>query len=137
MTHLRNKSKDNLKGAKTLQFNKIYAPSVHCSYYSNIQLMLHILQSDFKKTEKQIDAESKKGSKDEHGFHNWLKSQIARELFSRNYKVLRDFNNFFGQLKALRVKADYKNFEIIENVAKASINKAKLINEILIENFTL
>ena len=41
------------------------------------------------------------------------------------------------RIKALRIKADYKNIAIDESKANISIDGAKLINKILTENFTI
>ncbi len=131
------KAEQNKKSADLLIKNSNYSSSVHCSYYCNIQLMLHILLTDFGKTQREIDNESKRGSIDEKGFHNWLKNTITRELMNRNFMIVRDFNNFFGQLKSLRISADYKNVLIIEQRAKNGLLLSNNITEILEERFTL
>ncbi len=135
MSNWKIKSEQNQKSAKMLIGSSIYSASVHCSYYSNIQLMLHILYNDFGKTEDEINMESRQGSSDEGGFHNWLKNSITRELLEKDFMMVRDFNNFFGQLKNLRVNADYKNLLIIEQKAKNGLDLSKNINEILEEKF--
>ncbi|MBE7661510.1 hypothetical protein [Tenacibaculum finnmarkense] len=135
MSNWKEKSTQNQKSAGTLINNKLYSPSIHCSYYSNIQLMLHILLNDFEKSEARIDAESQQGSIDEKGFHNWLKNIITRELFGRDFMSVRDFNNFFGQLKSLRIKSDYKNMLIIESRAKNGLDLSKKIISILEDKF--
>lgn len=134
MTHLKSKSEMNLVGANLLISSKIYAPSIHCSYYSSVQLMIHILVLNLNKTELDIDTESRKART---GFHNWLKSKIIGELKNRNPKIIRDFNNSFGIIKALRIKADYKNSTINKQKAIHSVEKAKTVNKILAENFTI
>ena len=137
MSNWKLKSESNIKGAELLIRNSLYSSSVHCSYYSNVQLMLHILFTDFNKSEDEIESESKQGSIDEKGYHNWLKNTITRELFMKDAMIVRDFNNFFGQLKALRVKADYKNSIINKNKASDAVGFSKSINEILKEKFTV
>jgi len=131
------KSKMNIKGAELLIRNSLYSSSVHCSYYSNVQLMLHILFTDFGKTEREIENDAKQGAADEKGYHNWLKNTITRELMKRDYMIVRDFNNFFGQLKALRIKGDYKNLIIKKNKAADAVELSKSINEILEEKFSI
>lgn len=131
------KSKNNIKAAELLIRNSLYSSSVHCSYYSNVQLMLHVLFTDFNKSENEIESESKQGSIDEKGYHNWLKNTITRELLTRDFMIVRDFNNLFGQLKALRVKGDYKNIIISKNKAVDAVGFSKSINEILEEKFTV
>ncbi len=125
------------KSAEFLIKSSSYSSSVHCAYYSNIQLMLHILLNDLKLTETEIETKSKQGSKDEGGFHNWLKTIITRELSTRDFMLVRDFNNFFGQLKSLRIKADYKNMLILEPKAKNGLDLSKSITKLLEEKFTV
>ncbi|MBZ0242957.1 MAG: hypothetical protein K8F24_07070 [Bacteroidales bacterium] len=129
------KSEKNIKGAELLIKNSLCSSSVHCSYYSNVQLMLHILFTDFGKSESEIETEAKQGSVDENGYHNWLKNTITRELVTRDFMIVRDFNNFFGQLKALRVKGDYKNSLINESKAIDAVSFSKNINQILEDKF--
>lgn len=137
MSKWKTKSSQNQKSAGTLINNKLHSSSVHCSYYSNIQLMLHIMSKDFSKTDTEIDAESMQGSKDEKGYHNWLKNTITRELVIRDFMSVRDFNNFFGQLKKLRIQSDYKNCVILESKAKNGLDLSKKIISILEEKFTI
>jgi len=137
MSNWKLKSKNNIKGAELLIRNSLYSSSVHCSYYSNVQLMLHVLFTDFNKSENEIESESKQSSIDEKGYHNWLKNTITRELITRDFMIVRDFNNLFGQLKALRVKGDYKNIIISKNKAVDAVGFSKNINEILEEKFTV
>ncbi|MCD6201586.1 MAG: hypothetical protein J7K46_07250 [Bacteroidales bacterium] len=99
--------------------------------------MLHVLFKDLHKSEDEIEQEAKQGSIDENGFHNWIKGVITRELFTRDFNLVRDFNNFFGQLKSLRIKADYKNIIIKESKAKDALSFSKTINEILSEKFEI
>ncbi len=137
MSYWKQKSKANIKGAELLVKKSLFSSSVHCSYYSNVQLMLHILFTDFRKSEEEIESDSKQGSIDEKGFHNWLKNTITRELVLKDFMITRDFNNFFGQLKALRVRADYKNSIITRNKAKEAIIFSENINNILEEKFRI
>jgi hypothetical protein len=137
MSNWKLKSGRNITGAELLIKNSLCSSSVHCSYYSNIQLMLHILFNDFMKSERDIEDEAKQGSIDEKGYHNWLKNTITRELAIRDFMIVRDFNNLFGQLKALRVKSDYKNIIIKKYKAVDAIGLSKTINEILEEKFSV
>jgi hypothetical protein len=137
MTKLKDKSDHNLKASGNLLTKSLCAPSVHCSYYSCIQLMLHILRSDLKKSDLEVDKESEAGSKNEGGFHNWLINLILRELVKKDFQLSRDFSTFVGQLKGLRVKADYKNVEISPNKAKEGLEFAQHVIEILQQKFKI
>jgi uncharacterized protein (UPF0332 family) len=137
MSNWKLKSEKNIKGAELLIRNSLCSSSVHCSYYSNVQLMLHILFTDIGKSESEIESDAKQGSIDENGYHNWLKNTITRELITRDFMIVRDFNNFLGQLKALRVKGDYKNSIINERKATDAVGFSKIIKEILEEKFSI
>ncbi len=137
MSNWKIKSEKNIRGAGLLIKNSFPSASVHCSYYSTIQLMLHILLIDFNKSEDEIENEAKLDSKDENGYHNWLKNLITRELVKRDFMIIRDYNNFFGKLKSLRIRADYKNIIITENRALDALDLSKKINTILAEKFRI
>ena len=54
MIGLKNKSEINSDAAKLLHDKNYYAPSIHCSYYSCLQLMIYSLNSHFNFTEKYV-----------------------------------------------------------------------------------
>ena len=137
MSNWKIKSKKNISGADLLIRKSFPSASVHCSYYSNVQLMLHILLNDLNMSDDDIEDKSRIGSRDENGFHNWLKNFIARELVLRDFMITRDFNNFFGKLKAVRIKADYKSVIISKNKAKEALEISKKINDMLAEKFRI
>lgn len=137
MSQLLRKSLLNLKASGILISNNIYDSSIHCAYYSCVQLMLHLLRSEFKKSEADVDSESEQGSRNEKGFHNWLTNFYIKELMKKDFMLTRDFNKFVIALKSSRVKADYKNIEIKENIAKQNLDLAKQINQLLQENFQI
>ena len=96
--------------------------------------MLHVISINLNKQEKDIENEARKGR---IGFHIWLKNTIIRELGFRNFMIVRDFNNFLGKLKKLRIEADYKNILISEKKARDGLNTSKIVSEILSENFKI
>jgi len=99
--------------------------------------MLHVLNKDLNKTEKQIKKESREGSKEKKGYHNWIKSVIIEELAKRNRRDLRDFNNQFGKIKRLRVKADYENTLTPRQEANDAYNISINLNQMLYKNFEI
>lgn len=132
MTYLKEKSDNNVKSAQSLINQSLYSSSVHCSYYSCVQLMLHILRSDLSKTEAQIEREQRGQS-----FHNWLINLIKLEFDGRDPSQSRTFYSTIGQLKALRVKADYKNIEILPNEANRALTNANTMLMSLKNNFII
>jgi hypothetical protein len=137
VSHLKNKSDQNIASAQYLIVKNHYASSVHCSYYSCVQLMLHILRSHFKKEEVDIEKESQVGSSDEGGFHNWLINYIRQQFFLVNNVDCRDFNSLINQLKLKRIKSDYRNAEIKPTEAKESKDYALKIIKLLEKNFMI
>lgn len=131
------KSNKNTQCARLLLYNAFPSSSIHCSYYSIVQLMLHVLNKDLNKTEKQIKKESREGSKEKKGYHNWIKSVIIEELAKRNRRDLRDFNNQFGKIKRLRVKADYENTLTPRQEANDAYNISINLNQMLYKNFEI
>jgi uncharacterized protein (UPF0332 family) len=129
---LLSKSSENTTAANKLFSLKLYASTVHCAYYSCVQLMSHILRSDFGTSETEIERESNNISS-----HEWLQTTIATQLLGRNFMLLSDFNTYTVQLKRLRVRADYKNLVIEEKHAKDAIQWACIIHQILNANFRL
>ncbi|GEM_PF-2209046 len=94
--------------------------------------MLHILRSDLGKTEAQIKKEQQGQSS-----HNWLINVINTEFNRRNNSQSRSFYNTIGQLKSLRVKADYKNAEILQPEANRALNEANKVLISLKSNFAI
>jgi hypothetical protein len=133
MSHWKAKSESNFNATNKLNLEDFFAPSVHCSYYSCIQLMLHILSSHFNKTDKEINDESYEGSKLEHGMHNWLINKITGEFGSFIDANL--FGTEITDLQTLRVKSDYKNKHINETQARDARNQAYKTLGLLKRNF--
>jgi len=127
MSKLKNKSEMNVGAAEFLH-TKCYYPSViHCAYYSYVQLMKHIWLYSMCKTEDDmvmLNRKSKEGS------HEVLINQLRIHLNSCSLNA-RDFNNTIGQLKKLRVEADYKDIEIDIAKSEKSIALSKMTLNIL------
>ena len=136
-TNWSDKSNINIASAELLFNNENYCSVVHSCYYSNILLMFHVLHVFLNMSEDQIEIEREDGSRINKGSHNWLKTTINFELNKIDCAAFREFNNQFGELKRLRIIADYKNEKIEKDDAGSSIKKAKRINEILIGKFNL
>ena len=133
MSNWKNKSEENFKSADFLFGHSCFSSSIHCAYYGNIQYMLHVLFKHLKLTEEQIEND---WNNTEIGYHVWLKNKITSELLKTgNFKIIPDFNNFFGQLKKMRIKSDYKNIMITDRKAKQTIFLSKKLIEILKEKF--
>jgi hypothetical protein len=125
MTVIRHKSNENLNAGELLIRNSMLASSVHCFYYSCVQLMIHILISVFHMTEESIEDESRRAGR---GFHNWLINQIYVDYIRKNRRNARSFRRKIYNLKDVRIQADYKLIEIDANKS----SEAKFISERII-----
>jgi uncharacterized protein (UPF0332 family) len=120
MPVLKAKSSDNLSAANYLQSMRLYAPSVHCSYYSCFQLSKHFLNSKGKNYHTQS---LECGGKDSHNYIiNETQKYITDSLlYNREMKIL----------KTLRRKADYQNDIITPNDASKALASAKQTRKLL------
>jgi hypothetical protein len=137
MSFIKTKSDENIAIANQLisMTTPYYATSVHCSYYSCVQLMIHILIEDFGKTESEIDNEPRAANM---AFHNWIIDVFFREItIRRNPREAYQFKQKIGELKRARVNADYRNIAIIEQTSRIALQKAHQTINYLNTNFTI
>jgi uncharacterized protein (UPF0332 family) len=124
LTPLRSKSEMNLASASLLHKNDYYAPAVHCAYYGMLQLIKHILIHKYGISQDQLATSIQN---EPTGSHNYMLNQVAIRISEKNNK--RKFNELIGQLKRLRVKADYEDCMMYINDSQNAIN---LSNEIVV-----
>jgi len=121
MSNLKNKSELNFAAAELLHKQSYYPSVVHCSYYSCIQLMKHIWLHKMNKTEQDLETLTRTST---DGSHEVLINQTGG--FMKNKAIdFRTFNNVIGQLKKLRVNADYKDIQIDSSISNNSITLSK------------
>jgi len=125
MTVIRHKSSEYFNAGELLIRNSMLASSVHCFYYSCVQLMIHILISVFHMTEESIEAEFIRARR---GFHNWLINKIYADYERKNFRNARNFLRKIHNLKHVRIQADYKLIEIDASTS----NDVKSISECII-----
>jgi len=129
------KSKENLISAQLLIENKYYASSVHCSYYSSVQLMIHLLITKFNFTQEKLENEAIKEGK---GSHVFAINQITKHLKSKQ-EILKsvDFYRNIGKLKTKRKHADYLDTLIDKPYSDEALLQANEINGILTTAFNI
>ncbi|MBI9054417.1 MAG: hypothetical protein JEY96_11405 [Bacteroidales bacterium] len=138
MKGLKNKSEINIAAAKYLHEKDYYAPSVHCSYYSCLQLIKYSLNSHFRLSEKEIEIKiNKYKNTKKDGSHNFFISYLFKALKSTSIKESVDFNNKINLLKKHRVSADYSKNEILYNVSNSAITLSNEITTLLKKNLKL
>ena len=108
MSQLKNKSELNRAAADFLQKQNYFPSVIHCTYYSCVQLMKHILIFTLGKTEAEISHEIRNSNS---GSHEVMINNINDHLKNNN-KDWKTFNTNINQLKRLRVIADYENTQI-------------------------
>lgn len=128
MSALTNKSDINYSSAEILQQKSHYCSTVHCAYYSSVQLMKHILLNNIGKSESQIKTESKGTN---GGSHIYMIAEVFAYLIKINNKESNMFNTNIVSLKKLRERADYFDVNIDSATGKSSITLAESINKIL------
>jgi len=136
---LQTKSANNVKASQMLLKQDLNSPSVHCSYYACVQYMLHILHTKQGMTKESIDKEQRELSMElSGGFHAWLINKFWALLlgFERG-ETARLFASYIGELKGLRVKADYENIEISAKKAKQAYETSEKIIKILKEKLDI
>jgi stage III sporulation protein SpoIIIAA len=127
------KSDDSFKATNKLIGEMLYNTSVHCSYYSCIQLALHVITDIFGFTHEQIETETYgKGS------HNWLINNLASCLTTtHDRRTARKLSERITELKRVRVIADYKMELISEEEAIEIRQESYEINQFLKTSFYL
>ncbi|MFZ4543420.1 MAG: hypothetical protein ACOYOA_05180 [Saprospiraceae bacterium] len=104
MSHLLTKSMQNLESADILINANMFSASVHCSYYSCLQLIKHVLTSDLGMTI--ADIEKMTAGKSSHN------AIINRAYDALLYYKLNEVDAInlrtnISKLKMQRIKADY------------------------------
>jgi len=131
MAFLRAKADFNKEAADVLFQQSLYAPSVHCAYYSCFQLLKYILKTKLNKPYAQQAAEI---SASTGGTHAYIKSQILREIASSDRQNYTDVNRKLGDLKLFRERADYDNVQIDIEFSEKSIRYATELRHYFMSN---
>jgi len=130
MSNLQNKSEIYLESAILLNNKNLYPPVAHCAYYACYQTFKYLWLYKIGKSEADLEALCK--SKPREGSHEVLINQIVIHIKNSALQNKEDdsrvLNNKIGQLKKLRVLADYKdlNFD-----STCSSNAISLSNDII------
>lgn len=126
MSFLNNKSEFNLDGAQLLIDNSLYAPSVHCSYYSVFQKLKYkyVLKKDIS-----YDDLTQMIISDSRNTHKFVIEEFCNFIHDRFKK--RELKNKINDLKAFRLESDYEDLEINYDKSNLALTKSKeIIREI-------
>ena len=135
MSFLKSKSEFNLEGASLLIENNCYAPSVHCSYYSVLQLLKH---KYVRLKEISYSVLSQKTIADKRNSHKYLIDEFCLHLQSDSGKKMtifevRSLKRDIEDLKQFRIESDYNDIEI--NYDKST--KALSLSESIIKRLKI
>lgn len=134
MSKLKEKSEFNFASAQLLIDNYLYAPSVHCSYYSCFQLMKFTMNNFFDigydKLNTKISVSTSGGTHSYviHFFNNAVKKK-------NGYFDYRDFSRKIKDLKEFRESSDYDDVEITIDKSQKAKEYATDIRQYIQRNF--
>lgn len=134
MSKLKEKSEFNFASAQLLIDNYLYAPSVHCSYYSCFQLMKFTMNNFFDigydKLNTRISVSTLGGTHSYviHFFNNAVKKK-------NGYFDYRDFSRKLKDLKEFRESSDYDDVEITIDKSQKAKEYATDIRQYIQRNF--
>lgn len=132
MSFYREKSRYNSEAANLCLKNNLYAPSVHCSYYSCVQYMFHVLFEKLKMTRKEFN---KKRSSYKGRSHMMAIDLVETDLRFKKKNDADEFQDMMRQLKKLREKSDYGNCIINQKEGWKALHFSKGIKNILNKNY--
>lgn len=131
------KSRNSLSTAKFLKDEDVcfYSTSVHCCYYSCIQIIIHILEQHGI-TESIVKINSKASSK---GPHEYMINEINKYLYLCNtpsVELLKCISSI-KELKKNRIKADYRTVVFDKNETSRLIELSESVLELLYNKFNI
>lgn len=134
MSYLLAKSNDSIESAVILHDSKKYASSVHCSYYSCLQFMYHLIHTVLGENDETLLNKCKTRAE---GSHELVFGEIKLYMYanSKNDSEAQVFGKRFATLKRNRVAADYLQEEILPVKSNASIELSKQLVATLLKNF--
>lgn len=118
MSVLIEKSDMNQEAAQLLHRKEMYAPAIHCSYYSCLQILKHIWLYHSYKSETELKSEKNSHKALINNAEDFLKKQKDEEL-------PRLVVNLCLDLKSSRVKSDYSTNKISKEVSSKALNDSK------------
>lgn len=127
MIKLKEKSEFNLEAAKLLIENNLFAPSVHCSYYSVFQLLKYLY---IKGKKISFDELSQRIQNDNRNTHRYLIEEFCLYLQTLNnqefdHYSIRNIKRDINDLKQFRTESDYDDIEIDISKGDKALRKSE------------
>ena len=106
------KSKENLKIAELAFQEKCFNAAVSCAYYSMMQSAIAVLiEHGFLSLQKKVS-------------HEWVQANFASKIISQKKLMASKFRSYLHTVHEIRIKADYSQQHISNNLAKNILKKA-------------
>ena len=141
MSELLKKASSNYSAAELLIENKIYPPSIHCAYYSCLQIILFLINSklegSWQSYQDSLDAAKVLNKEKPESLHNQYITFIKEDIKKTNRTTQRLFSAGIGVLKKYRNVSDYKDKEIADDIAEESLDLATKIHLQLYKHYNL
>lgn len=125
MSYLKEKSNFNLDAADYLHTKNLYAPSVHCSYYSCLQILKVTINEFLEISYKDLELEIKEAKKQHYNTHAYIIKKIGDEIRNFSSEEHTMFNRNIKDLKKFREKSDYEDVQITTDESIKAFNLAK------------
>ena len=133
MNILKDKANENLEASEYLINEEMFSPSIHCSYYSCLQLMRHILFNIYGVIESEYDERPEVKNKGSHVYSiNFFRNELHNKKIS-----YREFEKKIRDLKLLRKSADYKETIILSKDSAEALKIAIFITNLLKNTYDL
>lgn len=127
------KSNKSIEVAELLDKQKYYATSIHCSYYSCFQVMLHIKFEKFNEKPESIFQRCKDS---DTGSHAVVTNEIKKAVIAKKgFEVAQPLFEKILTLKRNRVIADYYDAHVDLAKSSASLSLAKTVRGTLLNYF--
>lgn len=128
---LKTKSKENIEAAQSLIDNGYYSSSIHCSYYSCLQAIKHIMIHKYEMSEEDIYHNQKENVRDTS--HTYLINFIIKKIRDKSNKIedFRETNTDLNTLKNTRNESDYQEQIILKEISDETRNTAKRVLSVL------
>jgi hypothetical protein len=137
MSHLLDKSEQNKKTALYLITDSpqlCYPASVHCCYYSCLQKIIHLFEEYYDLSQTEVKERVRGGKGGSHGYYI---KEIGGLLLKSDKRDAFNIRNDLEQLRELRIKADYEDEKITEDMARQAFIYADTVHKILKKHFQL
>ncbi len=135
MSELLKKHQQNCEAAESLIGNKLYAPAVHCSYYSCIQLITYAFLHEIPG----INLVEFQAELDDQGSHNYLRREMKKQLLvlrvSRTQAA--EFETALKELKQTRKEADYLDVSISPAESREARRVSEEVNLLIKTTFSI